>query len=129
MSRINTNVTAMISARILGQNNKALNKTLEALSTGFKINRGSDDPAGLIVSENLRSDMAGIKASIANAERASGLVSTAEGALGEISDKLIKMQELVAAAASSGGLTQAEIDYWLPKEFQIIKKVEFLDNF
>ncbi len=110
MSRINTNVTAMISARILGQNNKALGKTLEALSTGLKINRGSDDPAGLIASESLRSDMAGIKASIANAERASGIVSTAEGALGEISDKLIKMQALVGAAASTGGLTQSEID-------------------
>ena len=46
MSRINTNVTALISARILNQNNVALSKTLERLSTGYRINRGSDDPAG-----------------------------------------------------------------------------------
>jgi len=110
MSRINTNVSALIGARVLNNNNNALQKTLERLSTGYRINRGSDDPAGLIASENLRGEIAAIRSSITNAERASGLVSTAEAALAEISDKLVEMQELVAAAANDGGLTQAEID-------------------
>ena len=59
MSRINTNVTALISARVLNQNTVQLNKSLERLSTGLRINRGADDPAGLIASENLRKQVAG----------------------------------------------------------------------
>ncbi|MFW6145713.1 MAG: flagellin [Planctomycetota bacterium] len=109
MSRINTNISALISARVLGANNRTLNKTLERLSTGYRINRGSDDPAGLIASERLRGEMSAIQSAVANAERASGIVSTAEGALAEISDKLVEMQELVAGAASSGGLSTEEI--------------------
>src|SRR5712672_1181435 len=55
MSRINTNIQSLIAQRVLGQNTKSLNQSLERLSTGYKINRGKDDPAGLIASENLRS--------------------------------------------------------------------------
>ena len=110
MSRINTNVVSMASARMLNNNNKALSLTLERLSTGYQINRGSDNPAGLIASENLRSDLAATEAAIGNAGRAHSIVSTAEGALTEISDKLIDLQSLVGEAASTGGLTQEEID-------------------
>ncbi len=110
MSRINTNVTSLISSRILNDNNKSLNKSLERLSTGLRINRGADDPAGLIASENLRAEKASIGAAIGNAERASSIISTAEGALTEISSKLIKLQELVSQAASSGGLTPEEVE-------------------
>ena len=63
MSRINTNVQSLIAQRILGQQNKGLNTSLERLSTGLRINRGKDDPAGLIASENLRAE----KASLAQA--------------------------------------------------------------
>src|SRR5690606_22903408 len=56
MSRINTNVNSLIAQRILSQQNSTLNKSLERLSTGFRINRGGDDPAGLIASEALRSE-------------------------------------------------------------------------
>ena len=56
MSRINTNVLSLIGQRVLGQQNNALGKSLERLSTGLAINRGSDNPAGLIASENLRSE-------------------------------------------------------------------------
>ncbi len=110
MSRINTNVTALISSRYLNQNNRNMNTSLERLSTGYRINRGSDDPAGLIASESLRSDLAGIKAALTNAERANSVVSTAEGALAEVSDLLIKLQSLTAQSANTGGLTKEEID-------------------
>lgn len=110
MSRINTNVNALISSRVMNQNNASLNKSLERLSTGLRINRGSDDPAGLIASENLRADKQGITTAIANGERANAIISTAEGALNEVSGMLIKLQDLVGGAASSGGLTQEEID-------------------
>jgi len=110
MSRINTNVTSLVSARVLGQNNAALNKTLERLSTGYRINRSSDDAAGLVASENLRSEMASLDAAIGNAQRAESIVSTAEGALAEVSDKLLRLQELVSQVSSEGGTTQDEID-------------------
>ena len=56
MSRINTNVQSLVAQRVLGQNNKSLGVSLERLATGLKINRGADDPAGLIASQNLRAE-------------------------------------------------------------------------
>jgi flagellin len=110
MSRINTNVTSLISQRVLGQNKNQLNVSLERLSTGLKINSGADNPAGLIASENLRSEKAGISQAINNAERASNIVGTAEGGLSEISSLLTQMQSLVGEAANSGGLSKEEIN-------------------
>ena len=68
MSRINTNVPSLLGQRVLGQQNRALNTSLERLSTGLRINRGADDPAGLIASESLRSEQAAISAAIGNAD-------------------------------------------------------------
>ena len=109
MSRINTNVPSLIAQRTLGRNNDKLNVSLERLSTGLKINRGSDDPSGLIASENLRADKTGIEAGIKNAERASNIIGTAEGGLSEISSLLNEVQSLVSEAANSGGLSSDEI--------------------
>jgi flagellin len=109
MSRINTNVSSLIAQRVLRRNNDSLNKSLERLSTGLKINRGSDNPAGLIASENLRAEKAGIASAINNAERASNIIGTAEGGLAEISSLLTEIQSLVSEAANSGGLSSEEI--------------------
>lgn len=110
MSRINTNVQSLISRRVLRNNNDALNTSLTRLSTGLKINSGKDDPSGLIASENLRAEKTGIQAGIANAERASNIVGTAEGGLAEISSLLNEVQNLVTSAANTGGLSSDEID-------------------
>lgn len=109
MSRINTNVPSLIAQRTLSRNNDKLNVSLERLSTGLKINRGSDDPSGLIASENLRAEKSGIEAGIKNAERASNIIGTAEGGLSEISSLLNEVQSLVSEAANSGGLSSDEI--------------------
>ena len=109
MSRINTNVTALISARVLNSNNTALNKSLERLSTGLRINSGADDPAGLIASENLRKQIGGTEAAIKNAERAVNIISTAEGALSEVNSLLLELQGLLAGAANTGGMSTEEI--------------------
>jgi flagellin len=109
MSRINTNVSSLIAQRVLTKNNNALNKSLERLSTGLKINTGADDPAGLIASENLRSEKAGISQAIDNAGRASNIIGTAEGGLSEVSSLLTEIQSLVSQAANSGGLSKEEI--------------------
>ncbi len=108
MSRINTNVGSMIAQRILGQNNQTLSKSLERLSTGYRINRGADDPAGLIASENLRSEKASISAAIGNAERADQVMNIAEGGLQEINSMLLELQSLVGQSANDAGISDEE---------------------
>ncbi|QYU67558.1 hypothetical protein J4558_22020 [Leptolyngbya sp. 15MV] len=108
MSRINTNVQSLIAQRVLGQNQGGLRSSLERLSTGLKINRGKDDPAGLIASEALRSEMKSINAAINNADRADQVVNIAEGGLQEVSGLLQELQALVTSSASSAGLSASE---------------------
>jgi flagellin len=108
MSRINTNVSSMLGQRILGQQNRTLNTSLERLSTGLRINRGGDDPAGLIASENLRSQKASISAAIGNAERAEQVINVAEGGLQEVNNLLLEVQSLVGQSANDAGLSLEE---------------------
>jgi flagellin len=108
MSRINTNVQSLIAQRVLGQNNQGLSTALERLSTGVKINRGKDDPAGLIASENLRSEQKALNQAIANSDRADQVVNIAEGGLQEVSSLLTEVQALVTATASRAGLSNEE---------------------
>jgi flagellin len=108
MTRINTNVSSLIAQRVLGQNNQGLTTSLERLSTGLRINRGKDDPAGLIASQNLRAEKAGLSAAISNAERADQVVNIAEGGLTEVSGLLTELQSLVTATANTAGLSLEE---------------------
>ncbi len=108
MGRINTNVPSLIAQRVLGQNNQDLNLSLERLSTGLRINRGKDDPAGLIASQNLRAEKAAIGAAISNAERADQVVNIAEGGLQEISGLLNELQGLITQTANDGGISLEE---------------------
>jgi flagellin len=108
MGRINTNVQSLIAQRVLSQNNKSLSGALERLSTGLKINRGKDDPAGLIASENLRGEQKSLNQAIANSERADQVVNIAEGGLQEVSSLLTELQGLLTASASRAGLSREE---------------------
>jgi len=108
MSRINTNVSSLLGQRVLGQQNRSLNTSLERLSTGLRINRGADDPAGLIASESLRSEKASITAAISNAERAEQVVNIAEGGLQEVNNLLLEVQSLVGQSANDAGLSADE---------------------
>ena len=108
MSRINTNVQSMLAQRVLGQNNLSLSTSLERLSTGLAINRGKDNPAGLIASENLRSEKASISAAIGNAERADQVLNIAEGGLQEVNTLLLEVQSLVGQSANDAGLSLEE---------------------
>jgi flagellin len=108
MSRINTNVQSLIAQRVLGQNNNGLGTALERLSTGLKINRGKDDPAGLIASENLRSEQKALNQAISNSDRADQVVNIAEGGLQEVSSMLTELQGLITATASKAGLSNEE---------------------
>ncbi|MGE3109430.1 MAG: flagellin [Phycisphaerales bacterium] len=108
MSRINTNVQSLIAQRVLGFNNRSQNQSLERLSTGLRINRGKDDPAGLIASENLRAEKSKINAAIANADRADQVANIAEGGFQEISNLLTDLQGLITTSANGAGLSQEE---------------------
>ena len=109
MARINTNVASLTAQRGLANSQKTLNDTLERLSTGLRINRGADDPAGLIASEGLRSEIAGINQAVDNSQRASNVISTAEGALNEVASLLLNVKSLVVQAANTGALSPDEI--------------------
>ncbi len=108
MSRINTNVQSLIAQRLLSNNNLTLNQSLERLSTGLRINRGKDDPAGLIASENLRSEKSSLNAAISNSERADQVANIAEGGLQEVSGLLTELQGLVTSSANTAGLSPDE---------------------
>ena len=128
MGRINTNVSSLIAQRTLKTNNNNLNTSLERLSTGLKINSGKDDPAGLIASENLRAEKTGITQAIDNAGRASNVVATAEGGLGEISNLLNEVQGLVSQSANSGGLSSEEKDANQLQVDSILNTINRLSN-
>ena len=108
MSRINLNLGSMVAQRVLASQNMDLSKTLGRLATGLRINRGADDPAGLIASENLRAEKTAINAAINNAERAEQVVNVAEGGLQEISNMLVEMQGLVGSMANEAGVSREE---------------------
>lgn len=110
MTRINTNVPSLRGLRYLDQATKAQNVTLERLSTGSKINRGKDAPAGIIASEGLRLQITSIEQSIKNSNRASNVIATADGALGEISGLLNQVRGLVQEGLNNGALSDDEID-------------------
>ncbi len=108
MSRINTNVQSLIAQRVLTNNNQALGQSLERLSTGLRINRGKDDPAGLIASENLRAEKSSLNAAIGNATRADQVANIAEGGLQEVSNLLTELQGLITTSANTAGLSTQE---------------------
>ena len=110
MSRINTNVASLRGIRSLADNNKTLNNSLTRLTTGLKINAGKDNPAGLIASEGLRSQIAAIEQSISNNTRAGNVIATADAALGEVNSLLIQVRSLVQEGLNDGAISQSEIE-------------------
>ena len=109
MSRINTNIASLQAMTTLNKNQTDLSTRLQRLSTGLKINSGKDAPAGLIASESLRSEIAGIHQAIDNSQRAGNVINTAEGALSEVSSLLLEVQTLTNQAANTGALSPEEI--------------------
>lgn len=109
MSRINSIIASVNAQTNLSRANSDLSTRLQRLSTGLRINRGADDPAGLITSERLRSELRGIEQGVKNSERASSVIATTEGALSEVSDLLNSIKALIVLAANSGAVSPEEI--------------------
>jgi flagellin len=98
--RINTNVASLNAQRNLRGTRIGMQQSLEKLSSGQRINRAGDDAAGLAISENLKAQIRGLSQAERNAEDGISLVQIAEGALGEVSNILIRLRELSVQAAS-----------------------------
>lgn len=98
--RINTNTASLNAQRNLMSTKLGLDKSLERLSSGYRINRAGDDAAGLAISENLKAQIRGLKQASRNASDGVSLVQVAEGSLNEISSILIRLRELSVQAAS-----------------------------
>ena len=111
--RINQNTMAVAAHRNLTINDGLLTKSMEKLSSGFRINRAADDAAGLAKSEKLRADVRGINQAVKNAQDGISYVQTAEGALDEVHAILQRMNELAVSASntatSDGAAEQAEV--------------------
>ncbi len=110
MPRINHNVSAMITGNALRAVDRQMQKSLEKLSTGLRINRASDDAAGLSVSEQLRTQVTGLAMGGRNAQDGVSLVNIAEGALTELESMIQRMREL-SVQASNDTLTSLERGY------------------
>lgn len=109
MTRINTNVSSLIAQKTLARTNNQLQQALTRLSTGLRINVGKDDPAGLIASETLRSDIVSTQRAITNSERANQMIATADSALGQVSSLLNDIRGLVTEAANAGAMSAEQI--------------------
>ena len=110
---IQHNISAVNAYRNLNNNTTALNKNLEKLSSGYRINRAADDAAGLAISETMRSKIAGLDQSVSNANDAIGLIQTAEGALTETHSMLQRMTTLATQAANGTYNSQARANIQL----------------
>ena len=119
MAVVNTNISASLAQASLAKNERALSKAMEQLSTGKKINTAADDAAGLAISTRMSSQIVGLEQSVQNASDAISMIQTAESALDEMTNMLLRMREL-ALQASNGTGSVADRDY-LQDEFSRLK--------
>ena len=129
--RINTNITALVANSHLEANDTMLGKTLERLSSGYKINRSADDSAGMAIASKMRTQIKGLDQANRNASDGVSLVQTAEGALNEVEAMLQRMRQLAVQGANgtnSDGERKAiteEIDALKEEIERIAKTTEF----
>lgn len=115
--RINTNIAAMNTQRLLAQTNAQASQSIARLSSGFRINQSSDDAAGLGIANKLRAELFTLNQAHANTEQARAMLQTAEGGANTIAEIVDRMKELAAQAASSNSGDRAIID----AEFQTLR--------
>lgn len=120
---IKHNLTAMNANRMFNLTNASQAKSTEKLSSGYKINRASDDAAGLSISEKMRRQMRGLTQASANAADGISCVQTAEGALNEVHDMLQRMGEL-AVKGANGTLTTVDRDYIKMEVRQLMSEID-----
>jgi len=123
MAVVNTNVNASVAQNALVRNERSMNTAMERLSTGQRINSAADDAAGLAISSRMTSQIRGLEVGIRNANDAISMISTADGALVEVSNMLQRMREL-ALQASNGTTTSADRNYLSSEYTNLISEIE-----
>jgi flagellin len=108
--RINNNIAAINAHRNLLLTTMDLSKSMEKLSSGYQINQAADNPAGLVISEQFRAQIAGLNRAISNSEGSINMIQTAEGALNELNNLLVSMRELAIHAANEGFNDTAQLE-------------------
>ena len=126
--RINNNIMAMNTHRQLGINNMAGAKSLEKLSSGYRINRAGDDAAGLSISEKMRGQIRGLKMASKNAQDGISLIQTAEGALNETHSILQRMRELVVQAGNLGTNEGEDLKAIQDEINQLVDEIDGISN-
>ena len=123
MAVVNTNVNASIAQNALVRNERSMNQSMERLSTGQRINSASDDAAGLAIGSRMTSQIRGLETGIRNANDAISMVSTADGALIEVTNMLQRMREL-ALQASNGTTTSADRSYLSSEYANLLAEID-----
>jgi flagellin len=123
MAVVNTNVNASIAQNALARNERAMNTAMERLSTGERINSASDDAAGLAIGSRMTSQIRGLDTGIRNANDAISMISTADGALIEVTNMLQRMREL-ALQASNGTTTSADRAYLSSEYANLLSEID-----
>ncbi|MGN6598370.1 MAG: flagellin N-terminal helical domain-containing protein, partial [Actinomycetes bacterium] len=126
--RINNNIAAMNAYRNLSATDNAMSKSLEKLSSGFRINRAADDAAGLSISEGLRSQIGGLKQAVRNAQDGVNVVQTADGALTETTAILQRMRDLAVQASNTGSQDQTARDAAQTEFAQLNQELDRIGN-
>ena len=123
--RINHNIAAMNGHRALVENGLNMRRSLEKLSSGMKINRSSDSPAGLIISEQMRAQIVGLNQAVDNAESATTMVQTTEAALTEVTNILTKLRQLAIHAANEGANDENMLE---ADQLEMVNALDSLDR-
>ena len=123
MAVVNTNTNASIAQNALSRNERAMNTAMERLSTGQRINSASDDAAGLAIGSRMTSQIRGLETGIRNANDAISMISTADGALIEVTNMLQRMREL-ALQASNGTTTSADRNYLSSEYANLLSEID-----
>lgn len=123
--RINQNIGALTAHRWMSTNDAAMSKSIEKLSSGFRINSAPDDPAGLVQSENLRTQISGMEQAMSNTSQANNMLKTAESALQEVQNLLRTMRNLALHAANTGA---QDTDSTAADQAQINQAIESLNR-
>lgn len=123
MAVVNTNVNASIAQNALVRNERSMNTAMERLSTGQRINSASDDAAGLAIASRMTSQIKGLDVAVRNANDGISMISTADGALVEVTNMLQRMREL-ALQASNGTTTSADRDYLNSEYTNLLTEIE-----
>jgi flagellin len=121
--RINTNVASLNTQRHLYNSTIMFNKSMEKLSSGLRVNRAADDAAGLAISEGLKSDIRALEQASRNASDGISMVQTAEGALDEVSNILLRLRELTEQSLN-GTLTDAERGYLNAEYGSLLEEID-----